>query len=85
MCVALRAPASTLATVCLPRLGLPGLALLVDGVNTTGFAQRDYVCVAGVGSGAQARVISRGGVDAATPCHEADDGDSAAISNRNRA
>ena len=63
MRVTLDAPANTLARVCLPKLGLPGLEVTVDGMLTTGEAERDYVCVGGVGSKATERVIVRGKVE----------------------
>jgi len=56
----LRAPASTSATVCLPRLGSPSTSLLIDGKTAAGYVQRDYICVPGVGSSASGfRTISR--------------------------
>lgn len=58
--VTLQAPAGTLATVCLPKLGLTSSTLLVDGKETKGYDRRDYVCVAGIGSGDKPRVVSRG-------------------------
>merc|ERR1712216_188204 len=45
-------PAGTTAHVCLPSLGLPGTQLTLDGKEVHGYAMRDYVCVAGVGSAA---------------------------------
>ena len=60
MRVTLAAPASTLASVCLPKYQLAGAQLVVDGVATAGRAQGNYVCVDDVGSKAVPRVISRG-------------------------
>ena len=53
--------------MCLPSLGLPGTQLTLDGKEVHGYAMRDYVCVAGVGSAAApgtGRVIVRGGAEA---------------------
>jgi hypothetical protein len=67
MRVTLRPPASTMATVCLPKLaGLGGTVLWLDGEERRGYARRDYVCLSGVGSKASARVIVRG----VPPTHE---------------
>lgn len=60
MRVALLSPASTLATVCLTKLDVPGLELTVDGVATQGVEQGDYVCIAGLGSKVGGHVVSRG-------------------------
>ena len=53
-------PANTMARVCLPKLGLTSTDVTVDGKKTAATAQTgDYVCVANIGSGSAARVISR--------------------------
>jgi len=53
-------PGTTLATVCLPRLGIEDTILSVDGKDVQGYAMRDYVCVDGVGASHSARIIKRG-------------------------
>merc|ERR1711871_1370067 len=47
-------PAGSVAQVCLPSLGLPGVTLTIDGKIVEGYAMRDYVCVDRVGSGGAA-------------------------------
>ena len=53
-------PASTFATVCLPRFGIASVSLVVDGSKRVGRVQRDYVCVDKIGSKSEPRRISRG-------------------------
>ena len=60
MRVTITPPASTLATVCLPRFGIDDARVQVDGRSVEGAVVRDYVCVAGVGSAAAPRVLVRG-------------------------
>ena len=57
--VTLAPPPGTRATVCLPKLALATTTLVVDGIATQGYAQRDYVCVDGIGSAQSSRKISR--------------------------
>ena len=54
-------PAGTTALVCLPSLGLSGTMLILDGKQMLGYSMRDYVCLGGVGSASEPRVIVRGG------------------------
>ena len=56
-------PASTLATVCLPRFGKASVSLVVDGATKVGRVQRDYVCVEKIGSKLEPRCISRGWIE----------------------
>jgi hypothetical protein len=55
----LQQPANTQARVCLPRLGLPGTTLVVDGKPVDGSPSGDYVCVTGIGSSSEPHVIER--------------------------
>jgi len=50
-------PASTHATVCLPKLGSAKATLMIDGSEIAGFHQRDYTCVENIGSSATKRII----------------------------
>jgi alpha-L-rhamnosidase len=57
--VHLSPPPNTLATVCLPKLALPGTTLELDGQHVSGYVERDYVCIDKVGSNGTPRVIVR--------------------------
>jgi hypothetical protein len=57
----LSVPANSKARVCLPALGLTSATLEIDGKSVEGTMDRDYVCVADVGSAAKPHVIERKG------------------------
>ena len=63
MRLTINVPASTFATICLPRFEIRSVALVIDGATKIGRVQRDYVCVDKVGSKSEPRRISRGWVD----------------------
>jgi hypothetical protein len=46
--------------VCVPKLGVKGLALTVDGASAVGVAEGDYVCTASVLAGGKSHTVSRG-------------------------
>lgn len=52
-------PAGTSASVCLPKLGMSGTNLWVDGKEVEGSQVRDYICVYNIGSASKPRQVSR--------------------------
>merc|ERR1712107_211179 len=49
--LSLTVPGNTEATVCLPSLGVSGTMLVINNVASVGYADGDFVCKQGVGSG----------------------------------